>query len=257
LSARAAGVLLFGLAVLAVLACRREAPRPDRTEPWLAHASAPSASTSAPVARRVPYTLARSRVEFELPGRRGTPRGRVESVRGELDVDLGAPEQSSGKVMVDLTSLVLEGEDGAYTTRALAWLELGARVPAERREAGRTATFTLRSLSSPAGRPRQPDDDRTLKSADFSLKGDLALHGVRAPLSTSIRLEVASTQDGNHAPAELVIRSQKPLVVSLGTHDIRPRDESGVLLPREAALIGDTVGREIRVSFELVFVPRS
>jgi hypothetical protein len=37
----------------------------------------------------------------------------------------------------------------------------------------------------------------------------------------------------------------------LGVHDIRPRDARGVLVARELALLGEKVGRDAKVSFEL------
>jgi polyisoprenoid-binding protein YceI len=250
------------LGLLACAACRRERPKPDRTEPWPASASATTPASATPDApRRKRYTLAKSRVDFELPARKSTPRGRFVTLRGELDVDLEAPSRSTGSVEIELDSIELANDGAAEparspTERALAWLELGRGVPEDRRSRGRIATFSLRELQGGGERERPgAAEARALRTSDWEVKGDLALHGVRAPLATSVSLQVTSTDDGKAYPAELVIRSRRPLVVSLGTHDIRPRDENGVLLPREVSLLGDSVGREARVSFELVFVP--
>ena len=259
--ALATGALLL----LFAASCRRERPRPDRTEPWLASASTTPSSSAAPVAaRRLGYTLAESRIEFELPARRENPRGRFRIARGELDVDLGDPERSTGRLEIELDSLELSTKAGAAETdpdagfdeRALAWLELGRAVPAERRESGRIATYTLRQLSGASERELNPDE-RGLRTGDFSVRGDLALHGVRAPVSALVSVLVTSAEDGTAPPAKLVIRSRRPLVVSLSTHDIRPRDSRGFPLPREQALLGDSVGREAKIEFELVFVPHS
>ncbi|HEY3493051.1 MAG TPA: hypothetical protein VGK73_00120, partial [Polyangiaceae bacterium] len=239
--------------LLACAACRRETRPPDRTEPWLASASVSASSSAGPaLPRRVRYALARSRVEFELPARQATPRGRLSPTRGELEVDLANPSGTTGRIELDLSSLELFESDGTtpsptFTARALDWLELGKRTSEERREVGRIATFSLRSLGGPADRARPPDD-RGLRSGDWSVRGDLGLHGVRTPLEAAISVSVPAADDETAPPRELVIRSRRPLVISLGTHDIRPRDDSGVLLPRENSLLGDRVGREVRVS---------
>ena len=246
-------------ALLALSSCRRETRPPDRTEPWLASASAAQSSSARPAARRVRYTLEKSRIEFELPARQATPRGRITSARGTLDVDLVNPSATTGSVEIDLTSLELfsgseNARDAAFTARALDWLELGRRAPEERREAGRIATFSVRALVSAVS---SGSGEQGLRTGEWSARGELALHGVRAPTTVVVSLTVPSSADDEMGPpAELVIRSRRPLVVSLGTHDIRPRDDSAVLLPRENALVGDRVGREARVSFELVFVPQ-
>jgi hypothetical protein len=63
-------------------------------------------------------------------------------------------------------------------------------------------------------------------------------------------------EPGEEAPKSLVIRSRGRLVVTLGVHDIRPRDARGVLVARELALLGENVGREAKVTFELTLALR-
>ncbi len=253
---------ILGVVLASLLVACRGKPRPaPRTEPWLASAS-PSASTS-PLVRRLRYTLARSQIELTLPAKRATPRGRVKSARGTLEVDLDDLSRTTGSVSVSLDELELVGEDGTpsptYTARALDWLELGARVAAEKRDTGRSVTFTLgaldagRVVSAPgAGR----GTSRALNSS-WAVRGDLGLHGVRAPVSAEISLILLPGPHPEGPPAELSIRSRRPLVVSLGTHDIRPRDERGIPIARDLALLGEKVGASAKVSFELVFVPAS
>jgi hypothetical protein len=248
------------LLALTLLACR-DTPKPaPRTEPWLASA-VPSASAAA-VVRRLRYTLEKSRVELELPAKRATPRGRFKSARGTLDVDLDDLSRTTGSVSVSLEDIELLGEDGmphrTYTERAHEWLELGAKVAAEKRETGRAVTFSLTALdagrvvAAPGGRGRTARNELV---SSWSVRGDLGLHGVRAPVSAEIGLTLVPGADAEGPPAELVIRSRRPLVVKLGTHDIRPRDEHGVPITRDLALLGEKVGSAARVTYELVFVP--
>jgi hypothetical protein len=212
--------------------------------------------------RRLRYELKRSRIELELPAKRATPRGRVKEATGTLDVDLDDLSRTRGKVSVSLEDLELLDADGApdrtYTQRALEWLELGAKVSGEKRDTGRSLTFSITALD--AGRvvaaPGGPNATRRRDlSSSWAVRGDLGLHGVRAPLSAEVGLTLVPGVDPEGPPAELAIRSRHPLVVNLGTHDIRPRDERGVPIAQDLALVGEKVGSAAKVSFELVFAP--
>jgi polyisoprenoid-binding protein YceI len=241
----------------AILACSREEKRPERTEPWPAPCAAPSASAR-PATPRAHYEVEGSDITFELPAKRSTPRGRLPSATGRFEIDYENPEQSSGSLRVDLGLIELEGDGGGTadaTRRALEWLELGAEIPAAEREARRFATFSIRALEDTnigglgGRRPRavRPPFGATVV-------GELSLHGVRAPVRVPVSLEFGPL--GAPPPRRLVIRSRRPLVVPLGVHDIRPRDTRGVLVARELTLLGESVGREAKVSFELTLAYR-
>jgi polyisoprenoid-binding protein YceI len=249
------------LVPLAFLSCSREEKRPERTEPW----PAPAASTGAPAGstrptlERASYELAKSELSFELPAKKATPRGRLSRATGRFAIDLENAARSTGSVRVDLTSLEMEtsptdGDTTTATRRALEWLELGAELASDQRELRRHATFDVRGLEGADGRGiaglRARRDGRPPR-LDATVVGDLSLHGVRAPLRVPVSLEIEAAEGPGGAPSRLVIRSQKPLVVSLGVHDIRPRDARGVLVARELALLGEKVGRDAKVSFEL------
>ena len=245
----------------ALVACQHAPKKPERTAPWPASAS-PSAS-AAPLLRRLHYGLERGDISFELPARHATPRGKLAHPRGDLDVDLDDLSHTTGSVAVDLRELVMtrsgDETDATNTSRALAWLELGHGVSVEKRDSAGSATFLIASLdaghlvAAPNGDRRAPR--RELESR-WTVRGELSLHGVRAPVTAEATLALVPGPDPSAAPVELVIRSRRPLVISLNTHDIRPRDERGVPVAKDLALLGDDVGTEAKVSFELVFVPR-
>lgn len=253
-------ILTLALATLAV-SCQHKAPRPERTEPWLA--SAKASSSASPLPRRVRYGLAGSRVDFELPAKRATPKGKLGGATGELDVDLDDLSHTTGRVAFDLSTVELAGDDGLIdgpnTARALDWLELGVGIAADRRDSLRQVLFELRSLD--AGHVvSAPAEDRPTRrrelSSQWTVRGELSLHGVRAPESAEVTLTLVPGPDPAGPPAELLIRSRSPLVVQLGTHDIRPRERRGPSVSKDHAVLGDSVGREARVSFELKFTPR-
>jgi hypothetical protein len=250
----------LALVPLAFLACSREEKRPERTEPWPAPAAVPSGSAS-PFVRRASYALEDGSIDFELPAKHANPRGRIPRAIGRFDVDLENPERSTGSVRVDLTLLELRAgpnDDPVNATRrALEWLELGSGIAATDRETRRFATFVLRALEGVEGKSLsglRARRDGSSPHLEATAVGELSLHGVRAPARVPVSLEVESAENRAAAPSRLVIRSRKPLVVSLGVHDIRPRDALGVLVARELALLGENVGREAKVSFELTLV---
>jgi hypothetical protein len=248
---------------LAALAngCHRAPPKPERTAPWLATAS-PSSSTARASVRRLHYKLGHAEMAFELPAKRATPRGKLAQPRADLDVDLDDLSHTTGSISLDLANLTLTGADGttddAATTRALEWLELGRAVAAEKRDLDRNATFAISELD--AGHVvTAPNGDRRVARREleshWTVRGELSLHGVRAPLTADVSLTLVPGTDSGGPPAELLIRSRKPLVVPLSTHDIGPRDASGVTIAKDLPLIGDKVGSEAKVTFDLVFVP--
>jgi hypothetical protein len=249
------------LALAFAVGCHRAPKKPDRTAPWLASAS-PSGS-SAPLLRHLHYALGRGEVSFELPARHATPKGKLLRPRGDLEVDLDDLSHTTGNVAFDLASLVMTGADGetdgANTTRALDWLGLGKDVGSDERALAENANFVVGSLdaghlvSAPSG--DRPVPRRELESR-WSVHGELSLHGVRVPVLADVSLSLVPGPDPAAPPVEFVIRSRRPLVVSLSTHDIRPRDEHGVPIAKDLPLFGDRVGTEAKVGFELVFVPR-
>lgn len=231
------------LLALAALACRREAEQRDRTEPWAAPGvSTPASSRAATPGPRVRYTLEQGKLSVELPARQGKPRGTATALRAELELDPSAPEKTTGVVELDVASLALFADGGdepdtERTKRALEWLGLGAQVSAEARDSGRKGAFFVRSLE-----PRP--------TGTWLVRGELALAGVRAPRTVEIGVSPAVDALAG-GPERLLIRSITPLVVSLSTHDIRPRDQRGAPIPSDLELLGQRVGREARVTFEL------
>jgi polyisoprenoid-binding protein YceI len=255
-TAALAGLVAFSL--LALVACGREQKRPERTEPWPAPSAAPSGSAE-PAVRRARYELTTSELAFVLPAKHASPRGRFRQATGHFEVDLEAAERSSGSVRVDLELIELETapEDAGVanaTRRALEWLELGSETPPADRASRRFATFVLRGLeetSGPSLLRLSERRDGTRSRFDAVVVGELSLHGVRAPARVPVSLEIEAPSAPGAPPRRLMIRSRKPLVVSLGVHDIRPRDARGVLVARELSLLGESVGREAKLSFEL------
>ncbi len=101
---------------------------------------------------RVTYRVATSgSVQVKLKGRDATPTGVMNVVRGQLEVDVLALENSRGYIEVDLGSLRMFADDGEAidplrTEEARNWLRVGADQPPTDQERRRWARFELRSI---------------------------------------------------------------------------------------------------------------
>lgn len=237
--------LLAALVALCAMGCKKPPPNRHRTEPWLAN---PSASTTTRTSAARSYRFGSdSRIAFALSGRKGKIDGHVPLARGELELDPRDLKQTRASFDVDLTQLSIDTPPpeglGSATELALAWLELGPGVPAERRAPYATARFELVSLENLV--PPYLDLGAKQAASRATAVGTLLIHGFRAP----VRVEVVLRATG---PERVSIQSVSALVVALAPHDITARDSSGVVDALGAARAADWVGKTARVEFELV-----
>ena len=248
--ARVCCTVVAALAVFGV-GCEKEPVKPKRTEPWLAQPSVSVGAGAGSVAAPIRYEIVRdSKVTFELPAREANPKGIARVVRGELVLHTLDLPKTTATVEVDLGSIQMDGEDAgaesaASSERALSWLDIGSSRPEAERERLRWAKFELTSIEDLFSSAANAG-----KRIPLSALGQLSLHGFRVPTRAALELEFLDA-DADREPSEVVIRTRRPFVVSLSTHDIQPRDSSGVLLAQETKLLGVRVGREARVSLEL------
>jgi hypothetical protein len=204
------GLALLCLA-LATAACRREEKKPVRTEPWLAAAA--SLSKDAP---RAPskYRVKRGTATVELRVDQRPVRLLFDRIEGEIDVDFRSVDATYGRLRADLLSLRVEGAGAGVldglAERALASLELKTDTPDSEPE--RFAELTITALDRGAlGGSRR---------ATLSAQGDLTLHRFRSPLVFEIEVELAAPDAA--VPDTLLIRTRRPLVVSLPAHGLSP-----------------------------------
>jgi len=231
-----------GVAAIAVvfLAACREPPKPLRTEPWPASPASAGASASkdAGVAR-ARYELEQGKLEIEIVSGGERARGSMTKLRADIDVDWIDPRKTTGRIEADLAALEITMADGLgvdteRTERARA--ALGGASGTSPGGAG-LAVFSIRALEP-------------LRQGSFVVRGDLALHGIRAP--ESVEIGVTPSPNPAESPANrLVIRSLGPLVVSLSTHDIRPISGPSARAAGDAPAKARKPTEEASVSFEL------
>jgi hypothetical protein len=263
------------LASLVLLAgCSKKPPSEERTEPWLA--SPPEAKAAVRAKYRVGE---RCEAKLELRAKEATPRGRLRVCRGELDLNLTDLADSRGTLAIDVASVEMAGDgDGGRsderTQEAQNWLDVGASRPEAEREKHRWATFTLTgakdasSATAHAGRRekvvREPEEAEALpeedgggseekrerRSVSLTARGQLVLHRVRVELEVPVRVtfEYGGAAAPEALPARVEVSTRRPVVISLATHDIKPRDASGVFQAQGMKLLGKQVGRDARVT---------
>jgi polyisoprenoid-binding protein YceI len=245
------------LAVL-VLACSKKEEPPRRTAPWRAQPSASARTTSeaGPLRFRV---LPESSFRFSVPTRRSRPAGTIALQGGTIDLDPRDLSRTKATLDFDLTRLSVDSDslpqgaelDGAEPRAlALQWLELGAGVPAERREQFSKAHFELSAVEDASG-PFDLEASKSTARTTATAVGSLLLHGFRAPVRTRVQLQ-AQKPTGPEAARRVTIRSLDPVVLSLPAHDILARSASGVNDAALTARLADVIGKSARVEFELI-----
>jgi hypothetical protein len=270
--------------VCAVCACSKNEPAPaKRTAPWPAREQ-PEAAPAVHAAVTRFAIDAKTVVRFELKATKKTERGSFRVARGEIEVDLLDLSRTRGSVDVDVASALMEDDDAeqarANTGRAQNWLDVGSSRPEAERDRLRWATFTLHKvekLSSEAahegqlvktqgadsGNPADTDDSveagaTETRAVTFTAHGHLLLHGFRVDQTAELRalFSYAGTATPGARPERLVIQTRGPFVVSLKSHDIQPRDESGVFVAQDAKLLGREIGTQAQVHVDLSARPR-
>lgn len=270
--------------LLAACACsKKEAAPVERTEPWLAN------PPEAAAALRVKFVVAdRCEANLRLEAKEGRLRGVARVCRGELDLNLNDLSDSRGTLSVDVASIEMRGDGDAgrsdeQTREAHNWLDVGASRPEAERERLRWATFTITGIanasqpSAHAGRrervepeaeepPSLPDDDgdgaapnpRERRSVTLTARGHLVLHKVRVdvevPMRATFHYDGRATEGST--PIKVQVTTRRPFLVSLATHDIKPRDASGVFQAQGMKLVGTKVGADARVSLSASAEPQ-
>ncbi|HVY29269.1 MAG TPA: hypothetical protein VHB79_22070 [Polyangiaceae bacterium] len=259
-------LVIAGLALALLGACRKHEEPVHRTEPWLAHPSASGTdATAAGTAPRRFHFNPDSRVRFSLLGRKGKLSGSAPVQSGSLQLDPRDLTHTSATLTVDLAALTVddsnlpEGMALGMSPSAVAqqWLELGAEVPAEKREQFRVARFELSSVEGWSGAALD-FSGRRRTTVRVTAVGTLLLHGFRAPVRVELALtpQAAEPGAGGH-PGKLSIRSASALVLPLAPHDISARSPSGVVDAAATARATDFIGKNARIELELLAEPES
>jgi hypothetical protein len=248
---RTSGLAALGLA-LATACSKQDEPRATRVAPPASLSAAPAAQGELKL-RVAQDGLASFLIDAPLE----KIKGRATKFRGELTLDPKQLGRLSGQVEVDLSTLLTETfEDAAknntQTEHARNWLELGVDVEAKEREENQWARFAIRSADvSPTALVAAPEKDGK-RRVEATVSGEFWLHGVSVPKTVKL---AASFEGPADAPRLVAIETLEPFSVSLGEHDVKPRDITGKFLQGALEKVGDKIVDRVQVSLKFQAAP--
>jgi hypothetical protein len=266
---------------LALGCSKKEPAETQRKAPW------PATPPDAARALAAHYVVAeRCSVPVRLEAKEATIRGTFRVCRGELDVDLLDLTRTKARLSVDLGSIEMLGEgpdagrSDELSREAQNWLDLGSSRPEAERERLRWAIFELTAIEEPSttaahsgklekgsepGAPAAPEDEdagsaskNERRVVTMNARGSLRVHDVQVDVTIPLRavFHFAGSANASAVPTEVSLRARRAVAVSLLTHDIKPRDASGVFQSQSMKLLGSRGGAEARVVPEITALLR-
>jgi polyisoprenoid-binding protein YceI len=204
-------------------------------------------------------------VKIEIPAPLETTRAQLSGVRGMLDIDLADPMKTAGSIEADLSgikshSFTDQDKNDTQTEHMHNWFEIGGDVPAAQREKNQWARFTITKIEKvdpPAVDKAATftDDIGTGRRFKITAGGDFTVHGVTKPKVVELDATLYDVKAGSpqfkDAQRVLILHTEKPFVVSLKEHDVKPRDTTGKFLAGALQVVGLKLSDEAQVSLDL------
>jgi hypothetical protein len=187
-------------------------------------------------------------------------------------------ERTRGTIRVDLGAVRIDAEDQRdhtnYSATAANWLNVGASIPPAERERRRWASFEIAELlelsSEAAHEARQQKHSKANADPDAApatevrtvtaiARGDLVLNDRRMSqdFRISIALHYPAEATPGFPPDRIVVSTRSDQRIVLDAYGIKPRNPAGVVVAKDLALLGSTVGTIAQASFSLTFVHQS
>jgi hypothetical protein len=262
------GAICAGL--ISLSCSRKEEPEQQLAPAATAALSAPTPATEKAVKVTVesPTSSVRFLMDSPLEKIDGEAPG---SASGELSMELGDLQKSTGIIRVDLDKLVLwqqkrADESGSFGERkksekqnehARAWFELDARegeVSEEQAKKNRIAEFRIDSVSPSA--PSVLAMSGPERKVTATVSGMLRVHGRQA--KKSAKLELTFKMDGDKLES-VSVKTLEAFPVNLEEFEIHPRDSAGKFVKTVTDAIGSTLKgklqKEAPVMIELTARP--
>lgn len=225
-------------------------------------ASALSAPTAAPGSTPLAIETTGSKLGFLMNAPIEKIHGEaIDSVKGEISVDIKDVTKTTGLIKADLDKLVLfqqkradeKGEFGEKTKNdkqnehARNWLEIGSDAPADVREKNRWAEFAINKLenASATDLTKLTGPERKITATAV---GEFRLHGRKLPKSAKV--EATFKFDGDKLTG-VSVKSVEPLNIGLDEFDVRPREAFGKLAQGTLDTLGSKVAKEAPITIEL------
>lgn len=209
--------------------------------------------------------IALNMVRGEIQAPIETTRFQLGGAMGELKVDLDDLTKTSGTIKIDLLniqsySFADTGKNSKQTEHMLNWFEIGPDVSETTREKNRWAVFKIKKITH-----AEPNSLKTAKSFSdeigtgyffkITAEGTLTVHGVTSPKTVELAVSIwdVNPQGKRYKKAQrvLLMRTTKPIEISMKEHDVKPRDTTGKFLAKALDVVGLKISDEVLISLDL------
>jgi hypothetical protein len=254
---------LMVLCALAALGCGKKED-PQQAAP----AATLSASKADPGAMTAKYTVdGKGTTSIDMPAPKEHIKADTTAMAGSLEVDLVNLANSRGELKADLTTLSThtfgsEDDNATQTKHARTWLEVV--VDGKTNEDQRWAVFAIRSidgLSEPNVSKVAPTKDGSddVRKVSMTVHGDFLVHGHKVAKDATVDVEFRypSGAAADSKPTVIHVKTKTPMHIVLADHDIKPRDNLGVIAQRSFHLLGTKVADTADVTIDLKAAPAS
>lgn len=182
-------------------------------------------------------TIKKGSMDFVMDAPLEKIKGGTPSLSGKISVDEADLKTVKGHFDIDVTSIKLNTFDDAeknttQTEHMLNWMEVGESVDAATKEKFKIAGLEINGAKAIT---KKSDSESTV-----TVDAALTLHGITKNIT--IELNVKKTGAG------YLVKSEKPFLISLEGHDVRPRDLAGKLLVKVSETLGQKVAKEAQVN---------
>jgi hypothetical protein len=238
------------------------ATTPTAATATAAAATALAPSVADPAAKALKFAVdADGKMAIDMPAPIQHIKADTSAAAGSLDVDLKNVASSRGQVKVDLATLKThtfgDDRDSAQSEHASTWLEVNEKTSPKAAD-NRWAVFAIRTVdgvSAPdvtkVAPVKEGSDD--VRSVTLTAHGDFLLHGHTVPKDAAleVKFHYPSGAAPDSSPTRVDIRSKAPLHVVLAEHDVKPRDDKGILAQKSLSLLGTKVAETADVTIDL------
>lgn len=237
-------------------------------------ASAVSAAVPAPASATFAIDPASSRVTLRMDSPLEKISGEAPgAVQGELSINLGDLEKSSGVVKVALDRLTLFQEkrsdekrdyserqkNDAQNKEAREWLQLEARegeIAAEQAERNRFPEFRIERLENTSATSIAALSG-SRRDVGATARGEFLLHGRKNKKSAKVELRFEYAGDQVQS---VFVKTSEPFKVALEEYDLHPRSKVGrklkTIAEALAGPLGKKVAQEALIELEFTAKPR-
>jgi polyisoprenoid-binding protein YceI len=189
-------------------------------------------------AAEVTLTSASGKITFLMDAPVEKIKGEGTLISSKLTFNTENLATLTGTLKVDVSSFKTStfddaGKNATQTEHMLNWFEIGPDVAQAKRNDFKTATLTIKTVTS-----AKPSETSTLLDVDATL----TLHGI----TKDVKVAVSVMPEGK----TWKVKTLKPFLVKLADFEVKPRDLAGQLLQKGLEALGQKVASEAQVSVD-------